>query len=264
MHSFSSYDRIKTPEIVDTIEKMVSDYLKPYGFRKHGRTLHRFVDGDISQLVHFQNGCPGKGIFDVLWVNIGIRVPECAERTFEISQPMKKYYHEYECNIRTRLGHLVDGRDTYYFLGKQPELIGKSIIERLDVHVMPVFEMLNSRDAILTLRKNYPKFDIMNHRQLLLEESFIHGRRGDMETAVRCFRKYYAECCAAYQHDLETGKEVFLRKGSCMTYIDARTGRQCTVRSSEDGYVTIYNAGNAHLKYLESLAEKLNISLPKE
>ena len=95
-------NNLSSTESVDIIEKIVYEYLKPLGFRKHGRTLHRFVDTDISQVVNFQNGCPSKGVYDILWVNLGIRVPECVERKFSIEKPLKKYYHEYECNIRTR------------------------------------------------------------------------------------------------------------------------------------------------------------------
>lgn len=72
---------------------MVYNHLKTLGFRKFGRTLHRFVEGDISQVIHFQNGCHTKGTYDVLWVNLG---------------------------IRTRLGSLVDGKDTRYDLKKDP------------------------------------------------------------------------------------------------------------------------------------------------
>lgn len=46
-------NRLRTTESVDIIEKMVYDVLKPLGFKKYGRTLHRFVDGDISQVVNF-------------------------------------------------------------------------------------------------------------------------------------------------------------------------------------------------------------------
>lgn len=65
---------LDTKAIVNAIEKAVYAEVKPLGFRKYGRTLHRFVDEDISQVINFQNGCPAKGVYDVLWVNIGIRV----------------------------------------------------------------------------------------------------------------------------------------------------------------------------------------------
>lgn len=47
-----------TTQIVDDIEAAVYAHIRPYGFRKYGRTLHRFVSGDISQVIHFQSACP--------------------------------------------------------------------------------------------------------------------------------------------------------------------------------------------------------------
>jgi len=189
-HIFTK-NNLSSTESVDIIEKIVYEYLKPYGFRKYDRTLHRFVDNDISQVVHFQNGCPPKGVYDILWVNLGIRVPECVERKFSIEEPLKKYYHEYECNIRTRLGSLVDGKDTFYDLKKDPNKIGKEIVERLKKFVIPVFDHLNSRDAILKHRMEYARFDQFNHHLILLEEAMIFGRRGDLIEAARLFNAYY-------------------------------------------------------------------------
>ena len=40
---------------IDYIESEVYKRIKPLGFRKHGRTLHRFVSGDISQVISFQS-----------------------------------------------------------------------------------------------------------------------------------------------------------------------------------------------------------------
>ena len=47
---------LDTTKVLDAIEKAVHTVVKPYGFRKHGRTLHRFVSGDISQVINFQLG----------------------------------------------------------------------------------------------------------------------------------------------------------------------------------------------------------------
>ena len=74
--------KVNTTQIVDEIESAVYAYLKPYGFKKYGRTLHRFVSEDISQVIHFQSGMPIDGMGGLLCINLGIRVPECFERTF--------------------------------------------------------------------------------------------------------------------------------------------------------------------------------------
>ena len=70
---------------IDEIEAAVYTQLRPLGFRKYGRTLHRFVSGDLSQIIHFQCGLPSAGPAQQMWVNLGIRIPECDERTFSPS-----------------------------------------------------------------------------------------------------------------------------------------------------------------------------------
>ncbi len=201
-------NKLTSTQSVDVIEKIVYDHLKPMGYRKHGRTLHRFVEGDISQVVNFQNGCPQKGVYDVLWVNIGIRIPECAERKFAVSESLKKYYHEYECNIRNRLGALADGRDTHYDLKKSPEKIAADIVDRLKRFVIPVFEVLSSRDGILNLRRDYAYFDDMNNNLMLLDEAMIYGRRGDIDKASQCFNQYYSGVVAECENPSDNCKHI--------------------------------------------------------
>lgn len=254
-------NQLSSTESVDIIEKIVYAYLKPLGFRKFGRTLHRFVDGDMSQVVNFQNGCPAKGFYDILWVNLGIRIPECMERKFTITGPLKKYYHEYECNIRTSLGCLVDGKDTSYDLKKNPEEIGSDIVERLKQYAMPVFSVLDSRDAVLRHRAEYARFDQMNNHLILLEEAMIMGRRGDLAAAARLFGAYYQNVLAEYNRVSLRGKKTYLKKGEKPTYYNAKTGKTETITAGKNGYVTIYGANRSHLTYLEELAQKLGIPL---
>ncbi len=253
--------KISSTECVDIIEGIVYEHLKPLGFRKHGRTLHRFVEKDISQVIHFQNGCPQKGVREKLWINIGIRVPECAEKKFKISEPMKKYYHEYECNIRTRLGFLIDGEDTFYDLRKSPKMIATDIIERIEKYVIPVFDVLNSRKSILLYRANYPSFDQLGNRLITLEEAMIYGRSGDIEKASELFNKYYQNALNEYNVDVENGIETYLHKGERMVYRNTKTGKTETIIADKDGYVVTYCANRCHIDYLETLATQLGIAL---
>ena len=262
MFSLFRTNKLSSTESVDIIEKIVYEYLKPLGFRKHGRTLHRFVEGDISQVVHLQNGCPQKGVYGILWVNLGIRVPECMERTFNPSQPLKKYYHEYECNIHTTLGMLADNRDTSYNLKKDPQKIGTDIVARLRKFALPVFDQLNSRQAILTYRKDHPNFDQITSHMIPLEDAMIYGRWGDLDQATQKFHQYYQKVLAEYEHDLEHGSKEYLRKGETVTYYNARTSCTETITASKSGYVTLYDASDRHLIYLAELAKELGLSLP--
>lgn len=191
MLSILNTNKLTSTECVDIIERIIYEYLKPLGFKKHGRTFHRFVDGDMSQVVNLQNGCPSKGIYDALWVNLGIRIPECVEQKFVITKLLKKYYHEYECNIRTTLGYLVDGQDNSFNLKDDPNKIGEAIVEQLEKYVIPVFDILNSCDSILKYRREYPSFDLFNNHLILLEEAMIIGRIGDFNEANRLFNEYY-------------------------------------------------------------------------
>lgn len=261
MLSVFNKNKLSSTESVDIIEKIVYEYLKPLGFRKHGRTLHRFVDGDISQVVHLQNGCPSKGVLGILWINLGIRIPECDEQKFVISEPPKKYYHEYECNIRTTLGSLVDGKDTFYDLKKDPEKIGNDIVKRLRKYAMPVFDTLNSRDNILMHRAEYSNFDEMNNHLILLEEAMIMGRKGNISEATRLFNAYYQNELAEYNHDLMYGTKDYLKKGQTIVYHNARTDKTETIKAKKSGYVTLYDANKSHLTYLEELAKELGITL---
>lgn len=80
---------VDSTAILNGIQREVHKVLKPLGFAKHGRTEHRFVSGDISQVIHFQLGQAYLGETHLLYVNIGIRVPECMEYFLE-NAPEKK------------------------------------------------------------------------------------------------------------------------------------------------------------------------------
>ncbi len=185
---------INTTEIINTIENKVYSEIKPFGFRKHGRTIHRFVDGDISQVINFQCGQAYREETHLMFVNVGIRVPECMLREFKSDEILKKYYHEYECNIRSSLGIIKNSRKSCYNLQKNIEKITDDILKQINKYVLPVFETLNSRNTILEKRKKYPEFDVVNGHLILLEETMIYGKMGDIDTATELYNKYYRKC----------------------------------------------------------------------
>ncbi len=182
---------IDVPKVLDGIEKAVYAAVKPLGFRKHGRTLHRFVEGDISQLINFQLGQAYREETYLLSVNIGIRIPECSLRSFRPEEKRKKYYHEYECTIRSRLGAVEGKEETTYDLRRPVEPITADILRQLRETVLPVFEILSARDSILVHRREWPDFDLIGGHLILLEESMIYGRRGDLEAAAQRLRQHY-------------------------------------------------------------------------
>ena len=243
---------INTTQIVDAIEAAVYEYIKSYGFKKHGRTLHRFVSKDISQVIHFQSGLPAHGMGGLLCVNVGIRIPECSERTFQPQTEKKKYYHEYECTICSRLGIVSGKSETWYDLSKKTDKIIKSIINEADEYVLPAFEVLNSRAAILAHRKEYPLLDNMNHL-IPLDECMIYGYLGDVEKAKELFDVYYESAVSEYNDRMINGCKQYLKKGARIVCM----GQDIT--AEKDGFVTIYGANRGHIEYLDELAVKLGL-----
>lgn len=188
---YEEYLKVDTTKKSDSIEQAVFEALKPHGFRKYGHTLRRFVSEDISQVVNFQTGQAYRGETHLLYVDVGIRVPECMNHNFAAEELLKKFYHEYECNIRSRLGEVKGEKESCYDLRKPADSLIPDILEQIQEYVLPVFEALNSRDAILEKRRDYLHFDTMNDHLILLEEAMIYGRRGDLGKASELFNRYY-------------------------------------------------------------------------
>ena len=186
---------------IDRIEVDVYQLVKPRGFRRHGRTLHRFVSGDISQVISFQCGQAYLNMTHMLTANLGIRVPECFEKSFTPTEKPKKYYREYECNIRSRLGE-IDGKDVKTFdLRGDIDSIEAEITRDIETKVLPVFDALDSREAILLHRRDYPRFDMLYSHLIPLEEAMIYGRRGRTEEAKALFEQYYQSVLDEYLKD---------------------------------------------------------------
>ena len=243
---------INTTKIVDEIEAAVYAHIKPFGFKKHGRTLHRFVSGDISQAINFQCARSSSPMSGSFCVNLGIRIPECAERTFYPNSEKKKYYYEYECTIRSRLGSVRGKRDAWYDLRKKTDKIIKSIIAEIDEYVLPAYEVLNSRDAILAHRKDYPLLDSMKH-QIALEECMIYGYLGNIEKAGKLFEEYYQSEVDKYNDLMKNGHRHYLKKGERVVYMGQ------VITAEKNGYVTLYGANHGHIDYLDELAVSLGL-----
>ena len=177
-------------KVLNAIEREVYKAVKDSGFTKHGRTLHRFMSGDISQVIHFQLGQAYLDDTHSLVVNVGIRVPECVLMSFLPEENPKKYYREASCNIRSRLGAVEGKRESVYDLRRPAEPILSDILRQVREIVLPAFDALSSREAILKNRRNYPAFDQVCDHLILREEALIYGRLGDTAKAAQRYGEY--------------------------------------------------------------------------
>ena len=185
---------LDVPKTLNRIQKALQAELKPLGFTKHGRSHHRFVDGDISQVINFQ--C-GQSIYDrthLVVVNVAVRIPEVDLKGFHGDAELKKYYKEYECNLRSRLG-LVGGQKVIeYDLSGNEDEITEDILRRVKTDVLPFFERYGSRDAILKELQEKPKSPMRTsgyEHEGDFAMAMIYGRRGDMERAYEAYNMYF-------------------------------------------------------------------------
>ena len=231
---------------VDSVEKTVYNHLKPYGFKKYGRTLQRIVSDDIPQVINFQISAG----FNKFCVNLGIRVHECAARLYDEPQEIKKYYREYECCIRTRLGAKINRDGTWFCAIDDAEKTAELIIRELDKTVIPMFDAMSSREGILANRRDYPFID-GNEWMILLDECMIYLHMGDVTLAKAKFDEYYALALEEYESRMQQGRTVFLKKGERVVF-----GNQ-DITAEKTGYVTLYDTNRSHLDYLDKLAVRL-------
>ena len=196
---FSKTEKIiNVTETINLIENEVYKEMKPVGFTKHGRTLHRFVSEDISHVIVFQCGQAYREETHLMWVRLGIRIPECVDRDFNPVND-KKSCHDDNCNIRSDLG-IVKTRNkkknkTFNLRKDTPENISAEILNTLTRDVLPVFDILSTRQAVLDHRRDYPYFDTLNSHLILLDEAMIYGHLGDLDLAKETFNTYYKQAC---------------------------------------------------------------------
>lgn len=242
---------------VDRIEAAVQKEIKKLGFRKHGRTLCRFTgpDEDIAQIINFETGMSWREETHLLTVNVAIRVPECVEHNFIQPTEKKKYYQEYDANIRSTLGE-IDGEEyNREFDLKEEDLdeIEREILDDVLNKVIPVFDLLNSRENILLYRRAYPNFDKLNQHLILLEEAMMYGHLGNLEKAKQCFEAYYQKAVDEYKYLTKYGEKEKITEGTTIEHM----GRIYTYDDADDeGYVTVYGASHGHIDYLDELAVK--------
>ena len=164
----------------------------------------------------------------MLWVHIGIRVPECELRSFVPEESLQSYYHEYDCNIRCSFREIEGLKEDYYDLHGSVRAITDDILRQLRDIVIPAFLALHSRPAILENRRQYRQIDAFNDHLILLEEAMIYGRAGDLQRAEQAFNQYYDSRAQEYR--------------------------------GHEGWRS-YQYLRAHLNYLAELADKLRFTI---
>ncbi len=141
-------------QLLDHLQSTIhKTLLKTLGFKKNGRTFNRVSADGLIEVINFQSGryefgaeIPGlrPNLYGHFTVNIGICVPEYY---FHVFDKHKRIYQEYDCQLRTRVGALVDdGKDLWWEL--KPNYLEdqiKRIIDLLENNALKFLNQLNSR-----------------------------------------------------------------------------------------------------------------------
>lgn len=150
---------------LDIVVKEVFAKLKPLGFKKNGRTFNRVLEDGIIQVINFQSGqYPiGQGyevlglrenLYGKFVVNLGV----CIESLYKFQSPTgnKKYYKEYDCQIRNRLGITLTGQDYWWTITNDNTKITEEIISGLEAKGFKWFSGLETKDKIISNNGQFP------------------------------------------------------------------------------------------------------------
>ncbi|MGZ4362931.1 MAG: DUF4304 domain-containing protein [Gaiellaceae bacterium] len=161
---------------MDSVVALAQPLLKRAGFRKRRRTFNRDSEPGLVQVVNFQMGAfnpPGPGseanlaareelglpgnLYGSFTINLGVYVGEMA---FSDSEKCEGWISEYHCQLRQRLGQLLDPpADTWWSLD-DPHAAHEAVDEALDTAGLPWLNRLASRDAILRTYATEGRFGI--------------------------------------------------------------------------------------------------------
>jgi len=142
-------------DAMDGLQAQLDPWLRESGFRKHGRTYNRETLEGLAHVISFQMGSfdppgttyiPGlrENLYGRFAVNIGIYVPEVAQH--HGGGKPKKVIHEYNCCIRSRLGH---SDKIVWWTVSRSEALAHEICRLLETEALPLFRQFERRDQIL-------------------------------------------------------------------------------------------------------------------
>ena len=181
---------------LDIVEQDVFAKLKSLGFKKNGRTFNRRLDDGIIQVINLQSGqhpiaqgyeIPGlrENLYGKFVVNLGV----CVESLYKFQAPTenKKYYKEYECQIRSRLGALLTGQDYWWKITDSNRKITEEIIDGLETKGFEWFSGVDTKAKVIS---NYGKLPYDASPRAKLDIALVVWF-DDKDKGSELFKDYY-------------------------------------------------------------------------
>ena len=145
-------------ERMATVVAEVALLFREQSFRKQRHTFNRETEEGLVQVVGFQMGPsppPGAGamhgdLHGSFTINLGVYFDE-VRRCDRPESPRPKFVHDYDCQVRVRVGQLVSGRDLWWELSQAGvEQVGRALVAEV---VLPFLDEFASRRALLDARR---------------------------------------------------------------------------------------------------------------
>lgn len=186
---------------LDRIQDEVFQHLKKMGYRKRRRTFNRNVDDGLVHVINFQMGSypPANfveipnirpNLYGKFTVNLGVFVPET--HRLERGKEIPDFIQEYDCEIRSRLGHLITpGDDIWWSLEHDHNTLCREMLRLIDDYALPYLSRFSTRQAIIWEWKRHGR-DIGLPPRGNLSIAIILASQGNMDKATKLIQKEYS------------------------------------------------------------------------
>jgi hypothetical protein len=188
-------------EQLDAIQAQVTAFLKPFGFRKKGRTHNRTTEAGLVQVVNFQMGeypigehyvIPGirESYYGKFAVNLGVLLP-CV-REVEWQKPAPDFVQEHYCTIRSRLGSLAYGTDHWFDLTRNTSTLAATLVQLFDKFGLPFLDQFPDYASALAYFDEHGNLPFQNSKRASLEAAIVAHHLGDSQRAQHLFERAHS------------------------------------------------------------------------
>ena len=199
------------------IVSLIHPTLKSFGFRKRRHTFNRAAEKGLIHVVNFQMGqyefdvdeIPGlrPKVYGLFTVNLGVYLEEC-HRAYFSDRPAPSFPHEYECEIRWRLGDLIPSPNEAWWPLSLPEPeVASSMSELLARYGIQQMDALATRSDVLAYLLD-PADRIGRNQRARLSAAVILYRLGRVAEAESVIGDYYEDAVAAFPQHVTFVREV--------------------------------------------------------
>jgi hypothetical protein len=140
-------------------------------------------------------------------VNIGVLVPVIGQ--IEHGRETKDFVQEYDCSIRTRLGTLAFGQDSWFEITSSTGDLASTVVGLLDRFGLPFFEQFKTYLDVLSYYESHGGLPFQTSGRASFEAALIAHHLGDRTLATTLFAKAYGWNHKGFQqHVAEIAKRV--------------------------------------------------------